>query len=713
VIVFFRLPLSVARAFAMSTAPFYPGWDLERSPFHAGELAVQQRLGVKDKIDVQGRRGVRRYLTDQHRDFFPLLPYAFVASLDAERRPWASMLMAEPGFLQAPDAHTLTIKARPLPGDPLHETLKAGAAVALIGVQLHTRRRNRAIGTVRDVGPDGFSIAVQTTLGLCPQYIQGREPAFVRDPRLAVERPVHRAVVLDATARRIIEKADTYFVASVGPRDGDTIEGGADISHRGGRPGFVRVDDEATLTAPDFVGNFIFNTLGNWQLDDRAGLLFMDFETGDVLYISARAEVIWDGPEVKAFVGAQRLLRYHIEHVIRVEDSLPARFSAPELSPLNERTGTWEEAARTIEAERLRSTWRRFRLLETKDESAVIRSFLFEPADGGGVAGYDAGQYLPIRVQPAGWAEPVLRTYTLSDAPDGRRYRISVKREGKGGVSDWLHDELRVGDEVEVLSPRGHFSFDEAANRPVVMISAGVGITPMIAMLNSQLVNSGRTRLHQPIRFIHAAMDGAHLPFAGELARKAELHANLSLHLAFSRPSAGDELGRTHHSEGRIDRALLQRLLPLDDYEIYLCGPPGFMQTVYGALLSLGVRDGRIHFESFGPASITRRREVVADTDTSEGVTVEFAKSGKTALWRPKAGSLLELAEASGLSPLHSCRSGSCGTCAVSVLKGDVDYSEPPLHEIADGEALICLARPRSGAHLDGSTHREGVTLDL
>lgn len=697
----------------MSNAPVYPGWDLERSPFHSGELAVQQCLGVVEKMSTQARRGMRRYLTDQHREFFPLLPYAFVGSVDAQGRPWASMLIGEPGFLQTPDPHALVVKARPLPGDPLNETLKVGAPIALMGVQLHTRRRNRAIGKVRDVDADGFSIAVQTTLGLCPQYIQGREPEFTRDPRLAIERPPHRSAVLDATARRIIEKADTYFVASVGPRDEDDVLSGADISHRGGRPGFVRVDDEATLTAPDFVGNFLFNTLGNLQLDSRAGLLFIDFETGDLLYIASRAEVIWEGPEVKAFAGAQRLIRYHVDEVIRVANSLPARFSAPELSPLNERTGTWEEAGRTMEAERLRSTWRPLRLVETSDESVNIRSFVFEPADGGGVAGYAAGQYLPIRVQPQGWAEPVLRTYSLSDVPDGRTYRISVKREGNGGVSDWLHDRSRPGDFIEVLSPRGSFGFDEAANRPVAMISAGVGITPVIAMLNSQLVNNGRTRLHKPIHFIHAAIDGAHLPFAAHLARKAEAHSNFHLHLAFSRPSDDDELGRTHHSEGRIDRALLQRVLPLDDYEVYLCGPPGFMQTVYDAMLSLGVRDGRIHFESFGPASITRRREAVADTDTSEGIAVEFAKSGKTALWRPKVGSLLELAEANGLAPLHSCRSGSCGTCAVKVLKGGVDYAEPPVHDVADGEALICVARPHPGAHLDRSEHREGVTLDL
>lgn len=698
----------------MSSAAPEPGWDLEASPFHPGELAIQERVGVRDKLDASGRRATRRYLTAQHRDFFPLLPYVFIGSVGADGQPWASLLMGEPGFVSAPDAHHLAVRARPLFGDPLNETLRDGAELSVLGVQLRTRRRNRAFGVAEQVGADGFRLAVRQTLGICPQYIQGREPVFHTDPMAPAPRPVHRAATLDAAAAAIIGRADTYFVASNDPRADDGEARGADISHRGGRPGFVRVDDAQTLTAPDFVGNFIFNTLGNWQIDDRAGLMFIDFASGDILYVAARAEVIWDGPELKAFVGAQRLVRYHIREVIRVEASVPALFSAPDYSPLLERTGHWDEVARTIDADRLRSVWRPFRIAAIVDETRVIRSFHLEPADGGGLASHAAGQYLPIRVQPPGRDEAVLRTYTLSDAADGRRYRISVKREGQGGISDWLHDQARVGDTIEALSPRGTFAFDESADRPVILLSAGVGITPMIAMLNGLLVNHGRTRLHHPIHFIHGAIDGAHHAFADHLFDKAEIHSNLALHIAFSAPRAEDRLGGNYHSAGRIDRALLRRLLPLDDYEVYLCGPPGFMQAMYDALLSLGVRDARIHFESFGPASVARRREALADTDTSEGVVVDFAKSGKTAIWRPKAGSLLDLAEANGIDALSSCRSGSCGTCATRLMKGGVDYAELPAHDIEPGEALICVAHPHPGPHLeDGTLNREGVTLDL
>ncbi|MFM0391540.1 2Fe-2S iron-sulfur cluster-binding protein [Paraburkholderia phytofirmans] len=694
--------------------PPSPGWDLERSPFHRGEIAIQERVGVREKINAQGRHAVRRYLTPQQKEFFPMLPYVFMASVDSQGRPWASMLLGEPGFVNPTGDVAVVVRARPLYADPLNESLVPGAEAALLGVQFHTRRRNRIIGTVGALTSDGFTIDVRQTLGICPQYIQGREVTFDRDPLLPEPRPVHRATRLDAAAQAIIAKADTYFVASVAPKEEDDIAAGADISHRGGRPGFVRIDDDCTLTAPEFVGNFIFNTLGNWQLDNHAGLMFIDFDNGDMLYIAAHAEVIWEAPEIRAFTGAQRLFRYHIDEVFRVEASLPGHFSAPDYSPLLERTGHWDEVAKTLEAERLRTIWRPFKLIETIDESAVIRSFVFAPADGGGLVTHQAGQYLPIRVQPGGWAEPTTRTYTLSDAPNGRTYRISVKREGKGGVSDWLHDHLSVGDNVEALAPRGTFVFNESAGRAVVLVSAGVGITPMIAMLNSQLVNDGRTLLHKPIRFIHAAIDSKNRAFAAHLAKKAELHGNLNLHMVLSRPSADDVLGKTHHSVGHIDRLLLQRLLPLDDYEFYLCGPAPFMQSVYDAILSLGVPDKRIHLETFGPASISRRIEKTVEQDSSEGVVVEFVKSRKTVVWRPKSGSLLELAETNGIQPLYSCRSGSCGTCATRVVKGTVDYAEDPIHEVGPGEALICVGHPHPGLHLeDGTLNREGVTLDL
>lgn len=679
----------------MSASP-PPGWDLPDPPFHAGELAVQERIGSRARMAVSARRAIRRYMPEQHRAFYAQLPYVFIGSVDATGQPWASMLFGAPGFLSTPDATLLRVRARPLWGDPLAATLREGAEVAALGVELPTRRRNRAFGVAEAVGPDGFDLRVRQTLGVCPQYIQGRTLAFTSDPGQPEARPVHRAGRLDAAARAIIAAADTYFVASANPRAADGVARGTDISHRGGRPGFVRIDDDQTLTAPDFIGNFLFNTLGNFELEPRAGLLFVDFAGGDMLYVAARAEVIWQGPEVAAFTGAERLVRYRVTEAIRVAGSLPARFSAPDRSPLLARTGSWEDAARTLAAAAQPTAWRPIRIAAVRDESATIRSFTLEAADGGGLPLHVPGQHLPIRLPAA--AGGLLRSYTLSDAPNGRDWRISVKREGRGGASDWLHDHAGPGTTLEALAPRGEFIFDVAAPRPAVLISAGVGITPMIAMLAGLLVNDGRTRFPERLIFLHAARNGREFAFGPHLRALAARHANLSLHIRFSQPDPADAAGQAHDSTGRIDAGLLRRLLPAEACDCYLCGPAPFMQAVHDLLRALGVPEARVHAESFGAAVL--RRDAPADL-AGPGVPVAFARTGVTALWR--SGTLLELAEQAGVPAPFSCRSGVCGTCATGLAAGGVTYAEAPAQPPAAGEVLICCARPNPG----------GVTLDL
>lgn len=329
-----------------------PGWDLPCSPFNEGERAVQARAGVREKMEVHGRRVIRRYLTPQHQAFFPQLPIAFLGSVDDTGQPWASPLFGRPGFVTCPDEMRLDIAARPLTGDPLNETLREGRPVALLGIELPTRRRNRVIGHAINVGHNSFAIGVHHTLGICAKYIQARQmgdrPANALAPAM-----VHHAVELDPAAQAIIARADTFFIASADPREEDGLVGGADVSHRGGRPGFVRIDDASTLTTPDFLGNFMFNTLGNLALDDRAGLLFLDFEGGGIVHIAARAEVVWDGPELEAFAGAQRLVRFHIERVVRLEAGLPFSFGPPEYSPVLEHVGDWTEAARKLDGRML------------------------------------------------------------------------------------------------------------------------------------------------------------------------------------------------------------------------------------------------------------------------------------------------------------------------------------------------------------------------
>ncbi len=326
------------------------GWPGPDSPYHAGEQAVQQRVGVRERAERAGRRMVRDFMPDQHRELFEKLPYVIIGSLDACDRPWASILAGAPGFMRTPDARLLEVGARPSAADPLATNLALGAPLGALGIELATRRRNRMNGTVISADADGFTVYVRQSFGNCPQYIQARthEPA----PRgKAAPAAIRReAPLLSEAAAALVRHADTFFIASASPgaRTGAPAEG-VDVSHRGGKPGFVHVDTadgRTQLTAPDFAGNSVFNTFGNVAANPRAGLLFVDFAMGHVLSLTGAAEIVWDGPEVAAFAGAQRLLRFRPEDGLLMENALPFRWSAPEMAPQLAATGDWNSARR-------------------------------------------------------------------------------------------------------------------------------------------------------------------------------------------------------------------------------------------------------------------------------------------------------------------------------------------------------------------------------
>jgi predicted pyridoxine 5'-phosphate oxidase superfamily flavin-nucleotide-binding protein len=319
----------------------------EPAPWHAGEVALQRSVGVAEKMAAHGRV-LRDHLIEQHRAFFPQLPFILAGAVDAEGDAWATMLAGRPGFLRAPDPSRLQITARRDPGDPADAGMNDGDAVGLLGIELHTRRRNRLNGRVRRASADGFAVSVEQSFGNCPQYIQLRDFEFVRDPGTPAPEAPQRLDALDERARALIAEADTFFVASyVDRRDAGRQ---VDVSHRGGRPGFVRVEEDGVLTIPDFAGNRFFNTLGNLLANPKAGLLFIDFATGDLLQLSGDAEIVLESPEIAAFQGAERLWRVRPRHIVHRPGALPLRWSFPPdgWSPRSLRTGSWEQAAQRL-----------------------------------------------------------------------------------------------------------------------------------------------------------------------------------------------------------------------------------------------------------------------------------------------------------------------------------------------------------------------------
>jgi predicted pyridoxine 5'-phosphate oxidase superfamily flavin-nucleotide-binding protein len=306
---------------------------MDASPFHPDELAAQARAG-------QGATGagIRSFMPDQHRGFFALLPYLFVATTDADGWPLATLLTGTPGFVYSPDPVTLRIDALPDGRDPAAATLVDGREVGVLGLDLSTRRRNRANGRISRVDDGGFTVAVRQSFGNCAKYIHRRGVHRVAPAPGAAD----TLDGLDAAARALIAQADTLFVASRSRAEvGDA--GGVDVSHRGGRPGFVQVAGD-TLVVPDFAGNRYYNTLGNLIGEPRASLLFIDFATGDLLQLQGTVTIDWSA--AAPIDGAERSWRFAVVRGWRRRAATPLRWSFVDYSPATPASATAPSSVR-------------------------------------------------------------------------------------------------------------------------------------------------------------------------------------------------------------------------------------------------------------------------------------------------------------------------------------------------------------------------------
>jgi ferredoxin-NADP reductase/ferredoxin len=347
--------------------------------------------------------------------------------------------------------------------------------------------------------------------------------------------------------------------------------------------------------------------------------------------------------------------------------------------------------------------FRPLRVTAIEPESTTISSVRLADPDGEPLPAALPGQYLTLRLHP-GPDRPLVRSYSLSGQPGGSEYRISVKREPHGAGSGYLHSRVRVGDRIDVAAPRGTFVL-RTGTAPVLLVSGGVGATPVLAMLHAlAAVRSGRE-----VWWLHAARDGAEQPFAAESAALLAQLPRAHSHIWFSRPEPVDELGRDYDTAGRLSVDLLRSLDLPRDAEAYLCGPAGFLVDVAAALVEIGVDRSRVHTEVFGAqaaltpgiAPVPARPPHLPDGPPGAGPAVSFARSDLTVPWRDDFGSLLELAEACDVPTRWSCRTGVCHNCESGLLSGAVEYSPEPVEEPAAGSVLICSARPTGAVVLD------------
>ncbi len=356
--------------------------------------------------------------------------------------------------------------------------------------------------------------------------------------------------------------------------------------------------------------------------------------------------------------------------------------------------------------------WQGFRnfIVDRKvPESETIASFYLVPEDGQPLPIYMPGQFLTFRLNIPGQPKPVIRTYSLSECPcHGEYYRTTIKREPPPedpeiiSGSNYFHNLVEPGTRLQVAASRGDFFLDPQEETPVGLLSGGVGLTPMISMLNA-IVDSGKKK---PAWFIHGTRNGIHHAMCKHMRRAAAENDNITVHIRYSQPRPEDVKGRDYDSIGHVNLDLLKELLPNKDKDFYLCGPPPFMKTLMHDLQEWGVPENRIRFELFGPAALlqegTRPKKPKKKMDLGEeAFEVVFLQSGITAKWDPEYENLLDFAEDQGVFPDFSCRSGICHTCMHELLEGEVNYAIEPLDPPYPGQVLLCCARPKSDLMID------------
>lgn len=365
--------------------------------------------------------------------------------------------------------------------------------------------------------------------------------------------------------------------------------------------------------------------------------------------------------------------------------------------------------------------WRDFRVerREFEDDGQTQCSFYLVPVDGVPLPPFKPGQFLtfqfmlpPDRAAAApvtlGAARTLTRCYSLSDRPDPKAFRITVKRVPApahqpdwppGAVSNYLHDHVHEGDVLQVRAPAGHFYLDAAPDVPVVLIGGGIGITPMMSMLRWCLDEQpGR-----PVHLYYGVRNRAEQAFKPTLEALAAAHPALRLNVVYSQPGAADVPGRDFQHAGRVDVDLLRRTLPHGRHQFYICGPAPMMESLVPALAAWGVAPADIHFEAFGPASVPSLAPASGEAAPAPvgPVEIRFSQTGRTVVWDGQDNNLLDFAERHGVAVESGCRSGGCGSCQVGLTGGDVRYVNTPDFDVAPGHCLLCVGTPATALVLE------------
>ncbi|MGO8947159.1 MAG: MOSC domain-containing protein [Ktedonobacterales bacterium] len=446
-----------------------------------------------------------------------------------------------------------------------------------------------------------------------------------------------------------------------------------------------------------------------------AALLVSHKRPGFYFRVLQESEVAADDEIVKVAEGPERMTVAEIDGLLYLADHVPDQIARAlriqALSPAWKASfqalvdqlaagDTTGGNAGLVAASSPPPAWpgfRRMRVAHIQQESRSILSLVLKPADKQPLAAALPGQYVVLRLRPRPNGPPVLRNYSLSDAPSAEHYRVSIKQEVNGVGSTYIHTQVRVGKQLEVSAPRGSFVF-HSEERPVVLLSAGVGATPVLAMLHAL----AEEKSQQDVWWLHGARNREDQPFTQESRRLLAVLPRSHSHIRYSRPGPQDQLNRDYDATGHFSVPVLQELGVPREADFYLCGPTAFLRDLTASLPDWGVAKSQIHTEIFGPEpsstpgviDASRRLPHPPTTATATGSLVSFARSGLVVHWDPTYHSVLELAEACDVPVRWSCRTGVCHTCESGLIAGAVHYDPDPLEPPADGNVLICCSQP-------------------
>jgi len=655
--------------------------------FHQGELAVQA-MANESAIAQRNGRVVSNEILPGAIPFIAQQNMLVVSSIDDTGRPWSSVLFGTQGFIQANTSGSLILdltKMQVNDNDPLWQNIAHNKQVGVLAIELSTRRRFRVNGRIEPISKgafDGplqgqqFEITVQQAYPNCPKFIQRRNLKI--DESIFTETLPAPVTGFDLTPEhlQIIEQADSFFVSSCSllkTNESNAQEHSLDASHRGGLPGFIKVLENNTLLIPDYQGNSMFNTLGNIHLYAKAGIIIVDFDNARVLQLSGSAEILWDKEdETNHSSGTKRFWKLSVE--IWQETKIPKgiNWHFQDYSPHNPRERKLKEASLIGKNPNEKMS---LSIQQVKGKSPRINQYRLVAQDGALLPAFDAGAHLPIEVTLDN-GKTVLRHYSILSSPhDNRFYDIAVQQEVQGrGGSKAIHNNLVLGSKIHAFPPKNAFPLMQD-DKHKILIAGGIGITPILAMLGELSDANASFEIH------YSAKSEADLAYKDEVLKLAGAGA------FFYTSKAGQE-----REANRLDLTELIENSKADSH-VYMCGPLGMILQVRELAQNKGWSESRIHFESFGAASLP----------DDKPIEVRLKKSNQVIIVDPKQ-SILDALSDNDVSVPFDCKRGECGLCATRIVAGEAEHRDVYLTKAEQkNQMCICVSRAKG----------DSLTLDL